>query len=70
MSSVAVKDEMIRTGVFDDTDIALTTHVHMVPVEKIFILGIRPVMATVRSVLRCGERLHMELLTHGMVSML
>ena len=33
------KSEMIRTGVFDDTDIALTTHVHMVPVEEDFDLG-------------------------------
>ena len=33
------KREMIRTGVFDDTDIALTTHVHMVPVEEDFYLG-------------------------------
>ena len=33
------KSEMIRTGVFDDTDIALTTHVHMVPVEEEFYLG-------------------------------
>ena len=33
------KSEMIRTGVFDDTDIALTTHVHMVPFEEDFYLG-------------------------------
>ena len=33
------KSEMIRIGVFDDTDIALTTHVHMVPVEEDFYLG-------------------------------
>lgn len=33
------KSEMIRTDVFDDTDIALTTHVHMVPVEEDFYLG-------------------------------
>lgn len=33
------KSEMIRTGAFDDTDIALTTHVHMVPVEEDFYLG-------------------------------
>ena len=33
------KSEMIRTGVFDDTDIALTTQVHMVPVEEDFYLG-------------------------------
>lgn len=33
------KSEMIRTGVFDDTDIASTTHVHMVPVEEDFYLG-------------------------------
>lgn len=33
------KSEMIRTGVFDDTDIALTMHVHMVPVEEDFYLG-------------------------------
>lgn len=33
------KSEMIRTAVFDDTDIALTTHVHMVPVEEDFYLG-------------------------------
>lgn len=33
------KSEMIRTGVFDDTDIALTTHVHMVPVGEDFYLG-------------------------------
>lgn len=36
------KSEMIRTGVFDDTDIALTTHVHMVPVEEDFYLGNPP----------------------------
>lgn len=33
------KSEMIRRGIFDDTDIALTTHVHMVPVEEDFYLG-------------------------------
>ncbi len=33
------KAELIRLGVFDDTDIALTTHVHMVPVEEDFYLG-------------------------------
>ena len=36
------KSEMIRTGVFDDTDIALTTHVHMVPVKEDFYLGNPP----------------------------
>ncbi len=33
------KGELIRLGVFDRTDIALTTHVHMVPVEEDFYLG-------------------------------
>ena len=33
------KSEMIRTGVFDHTDIAMTTHVHMVPVKEDFYLG-------------------------------
>ena len=33
------KSELIRTGVFDDTDIVMTTHVHMVPVEEDFYLG-------------------------------
>lgn len=33
------KSEMIRTGAFDRTDIAMTTHVHMVPVEEDFYLG-------------------------------
>lgn len=33
------KGELIRLGVFADTDIALTTHVHMVPVEEDFYLG-------------------------------
>ncbi len=33
------KSELIRTGAFDDTDIAMTTHVHMVPVEEDFYLG-------------------------------
>ena len=33
------KSEMIRTGVFDHTDIAMTTHVHMVPVREDFYLG-------------------------------
>lgn len=33
------KAELIRLGVFADTDIALTTHVHMVPVEEDFYLG-------------------------------
>ena len=36
------KSEMIRTGVFDDTDMALTTHVHMVPVKEDFYLGNPP----------------------------
>ena len=36
------KSEMIRTGVFDDADIALTTHVHMVPVKEDFYLGNPP----------------------------
>lgn len=33
------KSELIRTGKFENTDIALTTHVHMVPVEEDFYLG-------------------------------
>lgn len=33
------KSELIRTGAFDKTDIAMTTHVHMVPVEEDFYLG-------------------------------
>lgn len=33
------KSELIRTGAFDKTDIALTTHVHMVPVEEDLYLG-------------------------------
>ncbi len=33
------KGELIRLGVFDRTDIALTTHVHMVPVKEDFYLG-------------------------------
>lgn len=33
------KGELIRLGIFDQTDIALTTHVHMVPVEEDFYLG-------------------------------
>lgn len=33
------KSEMIRTGVFDHTDIVMTTHVHMVPVQEDFYLG-------------------------------
>lgn len=33
------KSELLRTGAFDRTDIAMTTHVHMVPVEEDFYLG-------------------------------
>lgn len=33
------KSELIRKGVFDRTDIVMTTHVHMVPVEEDFYLG-------------------------------
>ena len=33
------KGELIRTGAFDHTDIAMTTHVHMVPVQEDFYLG-------------------------------
>lgn len=33
------KSELIRIGAFDRTDIAMTTHVHMVPVEEDFYLG-------------------------------
>ena len=33
------KSELIRVGAFDHTDIALTTHVHMVPVEEDLYLG-------------------------------
>lgn len=33
------KSELIRTGAFDETDIALTTHVHMLPVEEDFYIG-------------------------------
>lgn len=33
------KSELVRTGAFDRTDIALTTHVHMVPVEEDLYLG-------------------------------
>lgn len=33
------KAELIRLGVFADTDIAVTTHVHMVPVKEDFYLG-------------------------------
>ena len=34
------KSEMIRRGEFDNTDLVMTTHVHMVPVEEDFYLGI------------------------------
>lgn len=33
------KSELVRTGVFDKTDIVMTTHVHMVPVKEDFYLG-------------------------------
>ncbi|MGI6068979.1 MAG: amidohydrolase [Blautia sp.] len=33
------KSELVRIGAFDPTDIALTTHVHMVPVEEDLYLG-------------------------------
>lgn len=33
------KSEMIRTGAFDHTDLVMTTHVHMVPVQEDFYLG-------------------------------
>lgn len=33
------KSELIRIGVFENTDLALTTHVHMVPVEEPLYLG-------------------------------
>lgn len=33
------KSELVRIGAFDQTDIALTTHVHMVPVEEDLYLG-------------------------------
>lgn len=33
------KSELIRTGAFDSTDIVMTTHVHMVPVEEDLYLG-------------------------------
>jgi amidohydrolase len=33
------KSELIRTGAFDKTDIVLTTHVHMVPVQEDIYLG-------------------------------
>ncbi len=33
------KSEMIRTGVFDHTDLVMTSHVHMVPVQEDFYLG-------------------------------
>lgn len=33
------KSELIRIGAFEDTDIALTTHVHMVPVKEPLYLG-------------------------------
>ena len=33
------KSEMIRRGEFDNTDLVMTTHVHMVPVEEDFYLG-------------------------------
>ena len=33
------KSELLRTGAFDDVDLALTTHVHMIPCERDFLLG-------------------------------
>ena len=33
------KSEMIRMGEFDNTDLVMTTHVHMVPAEEDFYLG-------------------------------
>ena len=33
------KSEMIRRGEFDNTDLVMTTHVHMVPVEEDLYLG-------------------------------
>lgn len=60
------KNEMIRTGVFDDTDIVLTTHVHMVPVEEDFTWEIRRATVTVLNVLLSGVKRHMEPLIRGM----
>ena len=33
------KSELLRTGAFDDIDLALTTHVHMIPCESDLLLG-------------------------------
>lgn len=33
------KSELLRTGAFDETDLALTTHVHMIPCESDLLLG-------------------------------
>lgn len=33
------KSELLRTGAFDDIDLALTTHVHMIPCEADLLLG-------------------------------
>lgn len=33
------KSELIRTGAFDDTDIVMTTHVHMIPCQEPLYLG-------------------------------
>lgn len=36
------KSELIRTGAFEQTDIVMTTHVHMMPVKEDFCLGNPP----------------------------
>ena len=62
------KSEMIRTGVFDDTDIALTTHVHMVPVERIFTWEIRRATVTVQNESLSEARPHTGRSIRGTVS--
>lgn len=53
------KSELIRLGAFDDTDIVLTTHVHMVPVKEDFYLG-NPACNgfTAEKVTVCGKAAH------------
>lgn len=53
------KSELIRLGAFDDTDVVLTTHVHMVPVKEDFYLG-NPACNgfTAEKVTVCGKAAH------------
>jgi amidohydrolase len=65
------KSEMLRTGVFDNIDLALTTHAHMIPCDAPLLLGnVASTGFVSKRVTFCGQAAHAAAAPHEGVNAL